>query len=411
MRGLVLLTFCAASISACQLRCENSFDCGEGSFCSSGRCETECFTDQDCREPPECRDNPTACRPKGLSCSGLGRCVGGIVTPNTGFTPGLEGEFMGIIDGFDALPGSGSAFIVDELQLAETGVGFDIDGECDELGCIDNEIGAIGQLSNRQIGQGIRAGESLLLIELAGLEDPYQGNERSMTVKVYGGSDADVPANPSNNFEPSVEGGDCCEFRVNPQSLVGTPPQAGARSPAQIVRGRLESLAPVPVQVVITLGTPPHPELRIARTRLKAVVPADLNRITQGLLGGAVPIRALAGIENPYCRAGDSAMCPSTAPEGSTLADLAAVFAGVRADIDLDGDGGECLYISPATGVVETCCNAVEGVCPFTGPQCASSVGVPTGLDSCAQNPEMADGYSVGIRFTGVAANIVGVAE
>ena len=410
MRAFGLL-FLVAGTTSCQLRCEDSFDCGEGSFCTAGRCETECFTDQDCREPPECRDNPTACRPKGLSCSGLGRCVGEIMLPSGGFTEGLEQEFVGLIDGFDALPGSGSAFIVDDLALAESGIGFDIDGACDELGCIDNEIGAIGQLSNRQIGQGIRAGESLLLIELAGLEDPYQGNERSMTVKVYGGSDADVPANPSNNFKPTIEGRECCAFRVNPQSLIGTPPRAAARSPAQIVRGRLESLAPVPIQVVITLGSPPHPELRIERTRLKAVVPADLGRITQGLLGGAVPIRALASVDNPYCRAGDSAMCPATAPEGSTVADLVAIFAGGRADIDLDGDGGECLYISPATGVVSTCCDAVQGTCPFTGLQCPTPVSTPAGLDSCAQSPRMADGYSVGIRFTGVAANIVGIAE
>ena len=63
----------------CQTRCNSNFDCGDGDgYCNVGlgRCETECFTDQDCREPPECQANPLGCTPKGFRCNGLKRCVG-----------------------------------------------------------------------------------------------------------------------------------------------------------------------------------------------------------------------------------------------------------------------------------------------------------------------------------------------
>jgi hypothetical protein len=412
VRLLLVILLAGLGGLGCQTRCSNNFDCGDGSFCIEGRCETECFTDQDCREPPECQGNPTACRPKGLKCSALGRCVGPIIEGDPGFVEGLQEDFIGVIEGFDDLPGSGTAFVVDSINLAERDTGFDIDGACTDEGCIDNLVGDIGRLSNRQINQGIRAGESLLLLELAGLDDPYQGNEQSMTLKVYGGTDADQPPNSTNNFETPPGRSECCEFRISPQSLLGTPPQATARSPARIVRGRLESLAPVPIQFVITIGTPPHPEVRIVRTRFRAVVPADLRKITQGLLGGAIPMRTLGSIENPYCRAGFSSNCPATVPDSSRLIDLVSVFAGPTPDIDLDGDGLECAFIDPSRSLVGTCCDG-EGrtTCPFDGSFCNQTVGVPDGAINCAQNPAMADAYSVGITFTAVAASIVGVAQ
>ncbi|NJK88988.1 MAG: hypothetical protein HC923_05990 [Myxococcales bacterium] len=201
--GLVDMLFglgLAIAATSCTNRCFKNVDCGPGSFCVDGRCETECFEDLDCREPPECADNPTACRPKGLRCTATGRCVGPITPPSTDPTPGLEDEFDSVIDGFDQEPGTGLGFIVSRLDLADRTQGFDVDGSCSGSSCIDNIIGSIGGVANNQINQGVRNGQSLLLMEIAGLDEPYQGNETSATLKIYAATDADSPPFPDDNF-------------------------------------------------------------------------------------------------------------------------------------------------------------------------------------------------------------------
>ncbi len=328
-----------------------------------------------------------------------------------GAAPGLENEFVSVVDGFDDLPGTGPSFVVDTITLASAGEGFDLDGACTPAGCIDNQVGDVGDLPNAQIAQGLESGQSILLMELAGLEDPYQGNERSMTLKIYGGSDADQPPNSTNNFEVPAGEADCCTFQITPQSLIGTPPQATARAPARIDRGRLQSLAPVTIQFVLTIGAPPHPELRIAQTHVKAVVPSDLRRITSGVLGGAVPIRTMANIQNPYCSASFSTNCPRSVPNDSKLIDLVTIFAGPKPDIDLDGDGLECLYLG-AESVVSRCCDG-EGsaTCPPDPSACFEEVAAPVDGAPCTTSPAMADGYSVAFEFTAVSASVVGIAQ
>lgn len=412
--GLGAIALFAIGLSAgCTGRCFKNVDCGPGSFCSDGRCETECFEDRDCREPPECADNPTACLPKGLYCSATGRCIGPIVPPDSDPTPGLEEEFDAVIDGFDDPPGSGRAFVVESLSLADPSQGFDLDGVCDEDGCIDNVLGEIGAVANNQIQQGLRSGTSLLIMELVGLEDPYQGNETSATLKIYGGRDADSPPFPNDNYQTPPGATTCCNFKISPQSLVNVPPQAGARTPIRIVNGRLESLAPVPIQFVLTLGTPPHAEIRIDQTRVRAVVPADLGELTDGILGGSVPMNALAAIENPYCRAGQSSQCPRDVPGESKLLDLVTVFAGPQPDLDGDGDGLECAIDNTGDGLVDGCCDAVDR-CPPRSSLCAGrEISPPDDSvpSSCARDPRMADGFSVAMRFRAVAATIVGIAD
>lgn len=406
--------FVAGSGTGCQTRCFNNFDCGPGSFCFDGRCETECFTDEDCREPPECAGNPTTCQPKGLKCSGLGRCVGRII-PTTGVVAdNREDPLPNVIDGFDDEPGSGVAFVINNIALADNDLGFNVDGRCGDNGCIDNLLGDLGRLANNQIDQGIKAGDSLLLIELAGLENPYQGNERSMTVKLYGARDADDPVKPDNNFVRPPGETSCCTFKISPQSLRNVPAQARARSPALIDNGRLESLAPVEIQFTLTIGSPPHPEVRITQTRIRGIVPADLSRFSQGLLGGAVPVGTLAAIDNPYCRAGNSSQCPPQVPQDSKLIDLVSIALGSLPDIDNDLDGLECVVDDNADGLVDTCCDGVPGRerCPRGG--CPSNqISAPGGAEpnQCARDPRMADGYSIALTFSGVAANIVGISE
>jgi len=412
-RAVWIVSLSLGSLLGCTGRCFKNVDCGQGSFCEAGRCETECFEDRDCREPPECEDNPTACRPKGLRCTATGRCVGPIVPADPAPAPGLEESFDAEIDGFDAPPGSGFAFVVDELSIAGANRGFDVDGICDDDGCIDNIAAEIGGVANRQIAQGVRDGTSILLMELVGLENPYQGNETSATLKIYAGRDADSPPFPDDNFRAPSGSGTCCNFKITPQSLVSVPPQAGARSPIRIEKGRLESLAPVPIQFVLTLGSPPHPEVRIRSTRVRAVVPASLEELTDGILGGAVPLNALAAIDNPYCREAQASQCPREVPAASKLLDLVTIFAGPRPDIDGDGDGLECVLDDTGDGLVDACCDGTSQ-CPPRSDLCRSAripVTDVAASSSCARDPRMADAYSIGFRFTAVAANVVGIAE
>ncbi|MEQ8275218.1 MAG: hypothetical protein RMA76_43475 [Deltaproteobacteria bacterium] len=409
----IVVLFGVLASPGCQTRCTSNFDCG-GSFCSQGRCETECFADIDCQRPPECQDNPTACVPKGLRCNGIGRCVGAVRLrpPVEGtrdvFTPPNDG----IIDGWDDRPGSGRAFIVNQIAIAGDDRGFDIDGVCTEDGCIDNYLHRLGDLGNDQIRQGLLGGESLLLLELAGLEQNYLGDDSSMTVKIYGARDADDPFFPANNFKIPPGHSTCCEFKINPQSLAGIPSQARARAPARIERGRLRSLAPVPIQFTLTVGVPPHPEIRLERVLISGRLPSNLAEFSEGLLGGAVPVNTLAQTENPYCRT-VSPRCPIPFTD-STLIDLVANLLGPQPDVDLDFDGLECVRDMNGDGAIDVCCDGADGADTCGGSSCPGNAVAavdPAKPASCALHPQVADGYSVGITFTAVAAKIVGVGQ
>jgi hypothetical protein len=402
----------------CQTRCSNNFDCGDGDgYCNVGlgRCETQCFTDQDCRMPPECQSNPLNCKPNGFRCNGIGRCVGKFTFARQGATTQVPVDTVPTeIDGWDDPPGSGRAFIVNSIAIAGKDRGFDIDGNCsDTEGCIDNFLWRLGELGNDQIRQGLLGGESLLLLELAGLDEPYRGEDESVTVKIYGARDADDPFFPANNFKVPPGHTTCCEFKINPQSLNSPPPQARARAPARIERGRLRSLAPVPIQFTLTVGVPPHPEIRLERVLISGRIPSTLKEFNEGLLGGAVPINTLAQTENPYCKT-VSPRCPVQFTD-STLIDLVSTLLGPRPDIDLDFDGIECVRDTNGDGAIDLCCNGEIG-----NDSCSSALTSCPGREigpinaqpwSCALHPQIADGYSVGITFTAVAATIVGVGQ
>ena len=399
----------------CQTRCFNAFDCGPGSFCApDGRCETECFTDRECREPIECRDNPAGCRPKGLTCNSQGRCTGDFrfAVPDDGQPIPVQ-QVPPESDGWNAVPGEGAAFIVDSFSVAQEDRGFDIDGRCDEESCIDNFLWRLGDLGNDQIQAGLRSGESLLLVEIAGIDEPFRGRDDSVTVKIYAARDADDPFFPLNNFQVPDGQSTCCEFSVNPRSLIDLGRRARAQAPARIERGRLRSLTPVPIEFTITVGVPPHPEIKLERVTLAGRVASDLTRINDGLLGGVIPVNALAQTDNPYCKT----IGPRCDVEfgQSTLIDLVSTILGARPDIDLDGDGNECVKDTDGDSVVDICCNGnplggdscpnIENICPG-GEVLPLTEGRPAW--QCALNPEIADGYSVAFTFTAVKARIVG---
>lgn len=402
--GLVLVAF--GSQGGCQTRCFNAFDCGDGSFCKAGRCETECFTDEDCTNPPECEGNPTACECKGLRCNPVGRCVGRCTNrPARRRVAAPSNDLPSEIEGWTRRPGDAQAFIVDSLAIADDGRGFDVDGQCRGTGdCVDNSLYQLGQLGNDQIRQGLRSGETLLLVELAGLDKEYRGNDASLTVKFYGARDADEPFFPANNFEVPRGSNSCCEFKINPQSVAGIPPQARARSPAKIERGQLKSLAPVPIQFTLTVGVPPHPEIRIEKVLISARLAANLSKLSDGLIGGAVPINTLAQTDNPYCKTLNS-LCPRALPD-STLIDLIASILQPDVDLDVPPDGLERLR-GGDSGRIAQCFDGCMGGCE--GPRVLPID--PSSPHTCALRPEMSDGYSIGLTFSAVGAKVVGVGQ
>jgi hypothetical protein len=265
---------------------------------------------------------------------------------------------------------------------------------------MDNSLWQLGQLGNDQIRQGLLAGETLLLLEIAGLDEPFSGNDRSVTVKLYGARDADDPFFPADNFQIPAGETECCEFKLDAEALSPDRTQARARAPARIHRGKLESLAAVPFEFKLTVGLPPHPEVRLERARLEARLSSSLSGLSDGMIGGALPIGNLAQIDNPYCRTLNP-LCPRTLPN-SSLIDLITLFMQPNVDLDVPRDGLEALELGLG-GRTSRCLDGDGLIVPP----------VPAGGPEwmCAQSTRMADGYSIGIRFTGRPATIVGIGQ
>jgi hypothetical protein len=404
----------------CQSRCTTSFECGDGSFCSSGRCQTECFQDQDCREPEICQDNPTACKPLGILCNSVGRCVGrpdldpnrgGTRTPPTTPLP-TEAE------GFAADPGTGGpALVVTKLEVGRFDEGFDLNNRCDAAGnCVDNSLAELGPVATDQLNNAVKSGATILLLELAGLDNsPYRGEDDSLTVKFYVGRDADEPSFSANNFFPTSSGGACCEFRIAPVSLAGLPAQATARAAAKIdPGGRLRSLVPAQLLFRIVLGTPPVISARFEKAFISGLVTASkgtANVLEDAMIGAAWPMAGLAEISGAFCTQ-QSQLCPGQVPPGSSLLDLFFNQFGIQPDVDLDGDGQECLFDRSVDGIVDTCCDKAGRTQDDCAPgSCATPILAPQPNISCAAAPAMADGYSVTFKASTVKARILGISQ
>lgn len=322
---------------------------------------------------------------------------------------------------WDEPPGSGATFVANSIRIADQGRGFDIDGSCGPDGCIDHMLWRLGGLMNDQIRQGMLGGEFLMGLEVTGLSEPFAGNEASTTLKLYTLRDADDPFFPANNFKVPAGHATCCEFEINARSLTGTPLQARSRTPARIQGSQLRTLAPLPMTVPMCLPDPAFDgepvwaafDFRVERSQISGRVASDLSGIDDLLWGGAVPLNTLQEMVNPYCRT-VNALCPIPFPD-SRMVDLVATLLSPRPDIDLDGDGLECVIDTDGNGNVDLCCDGVGAgdACPGIGANgCAGSVVPPVDPlrpSSCAARPEMADGYSIAFELTAVRASFVGV--
>lgn len=355
--------------------------------CTSAVCSLGCiYCEEDtegCAPRPGLCDLDGACRPtEQVQCGG------------------------GDLDGWDAPIGAGTSFVFDSLAIAPEGRGFDVDGLCGPAGCVDNALWRLGDLANDQIRQLVLGGDLRTLVELAGLDTPYRGDDPILATKVYPALDADVPAFPANDFSIPPGEDTCCEFLLDPTGLAGLPPQARSRAPASIQGGRLRTLAPVPMVFGLRAEDAPSPVRRLERTLMSARLPSALDRLDEGLIGGALAIGALAATDNPYCQTA-SPRCPAELV-GSSMLDLAFALAGPP-DLDLDGDGPECVLDTDGDGRIDRCCDGEANACA----QCSTVVPPVDAADpgSCALDPRMADGYSIALEFTAVPATIVGIGD
>ncbi len=414
MRPVLVLAIVMAgpALSACRQRCDGNLECGTGSYCSGQhRCEIDCFVNDDCRMPIECRANPDNCAPKGLYCSQHGKCVGPVgerPDPET-YVPGFEKP----TDGWTTPVGAGLTFVMNAIQVGEQGVGFDLDGK----GGIDNVLHAIGPQVNNSITQGIRSGDVLLLVEIAGLDLPYTGNDDSVTLKLYGGVDADNPINNANNLAvPPGQEGPCCQFKVDSRWLTveNDTVQATVRAPAFVKNGRLYAPTNFPhysfdVQFLLTVGLPPFKTIVISSSQLQVDLDSDLGQLRRGVLGGGLTANSLAAIDNPFCGT-RGPTCPSGNP-ASTLLDLVSYLAGPAPDVDVDADGRECALDTTGDQIIDLCCDgAGASVCSASDRVCADSQipDDPGDPGSCTRSARLTDGYSVAFTFTAVPAQIVG---
>lgn len=343
--------------------------------CAARACGASCVS---------CDPSSPSCRHASGACGFSGACE---AAPACAVPPTPEG--------WDAPPGSGLPFIVSALAISGPHRGYDVDGRCDGPSgeCVDNVMWPVGNIVNDQIRQGLLGGETLLLIEVAGVDQPYTGNDDSVTVKIYGARDADDPFFPANNF--SIPAGDtrCCEYKLNPQSLDSTLSQARTRMPARIRNGRLSTLQTSDLTFVLTVGVPPHPELRIRQASLTASLPVGLGTLDDVILAGALTPSAIA---EPWFQ--------SFGPDEQPIrlrALLDYIAFAVPLDIDLDTDGLETVTATEG-GFVQGCTDGCGPSCPIA----PTRAGEPS---SCVYAPELADGFSIGLDLSGVRASVVGV--
>jgi hypothetical protein len=392
----------------CGFRCGNDFDCKTGAYCTpAGLCQIDCFTDLDCQRPPTCDVDGGACIPLGNLCSSHGHCMGapplgdgGIVIP----PPPGPAKTLGWTDA----TGADDPFIIDRLVIATRDQALDINGD----GMSDNELAPVGPLANDQIHQGLSSGVPRIIVEIAGLARPFSGytdSDSNVTIKLYGAIDADDPPLPQNDFMMAPGSADpCCRFKIDPRSL-DTMGQPLARATAKIVRGRIIQLVPVTFRFTFTGGTVPT-DITLEQASLQANVDLDLKAISNGVISGAVPVSSLSSVQNPYC-AVVGPQCPIRLVSG-TVVDLLTTVLNAQPDIDLDDplDGLDCLADTNGDGRVDRCCKGGTGtMCVDDKGRCLGTEVLPLDPNgSCASNPKMSDGYSLGILFSAVHATIVG---
>lgn len=356
----------------------------EAGDCADVSCGTPCGG---------CRPADAGCMPaaEGPRCGRDGACV-----PAEPLCPAQD---------WQTLPGRGRAFIVSQLSVADTARGFDLDGRCRAAGeCVDHDLARVGDFGNDQLRQALLGGLLLMVVEVGGLD--YAPTDPSVTVSWLPVRDADEPFFPANNF--SIPAGDlsCCTFRPRSEALASDGGARG-RLVGAVADGVLSARAPEGFEPPMTLmeliaqyteEPPPVPRLPLLRARLTARLSDDRLSLEDGLLGGALGVRDLAAVRVPGCPP-PGLLCPPVGSTGVTWLDAIIEVAG-QPTLDLDGDGLETFTYGPDGRLMA--CHDGDGreIAPVR----------PDAPASCAESPQVADGYGIAYTFSGVRATLGAVA-
>lgn len=290
-------------------------------------------------------------------------------------------------DGWDDPPGEGRAYDLMAIQLGPPDLGFDLDGWCRGNICIDNELSLFGPEVNRDIAAGLLAGFGSNIVEVAGVDEPFFGDDARITIKSYEAIDEN-------------ELGECCRYAVSERSVFGDPFRARWRVPAVYEDGRARHAGIGVLAIDLPLRRGAH-LFEVHRPAVRLTSPEDLAPRVSILLGGAIRARDLAEAPNPFCRGAVNGFCRSS---DSTMLDVL-VDRGLQPDIDLDGDGLEAFEVGD-DGRLTDCYDGCSGAC-------TTALGVaPADADApwtCAESDQIADGYSVAFVLIGRPATVVGV--
>lgn len=263
-------------------------------------------------------------------------------------------------------PSFGRVYIIDTFGLLPSDQGFDLDGD----GTVDNSLGGVAPFANPTFQRDIVGGSAIFLIAIAGLPDPL-ADTTSSRFSFWIALDADMPPDPTNNISGAGQ------FLVPAQQLdVDCAPTTVFEHDA--LQGGVYSVSTSHLRLVAqAIG-----ELESFHDQLQFTISPDEAHLLSGKLGSASAMCALAKISSPIT------------PMGTLLDNIVGQF-GLQPDIDANGDGLEQLKADSSTGFVS---------------QCVTADGSVIDGHACPCDPRMHDAYSMTFFFTGVPAQIVGLA-
>ena len=379
--------------------------CDDGNNASGDGCRSDCQSDESCGNGirdvvvGELCDDGNRIDGDGCSadCRLLEMCGDGVLQADT------AGEQCD-----DANParwdGCGPDCLLEQSQVIRTleiggpAVGCDFSGD----GVPDNSFGralrsVLPLVNDMFLRRSIEDGDVILLLSMMGLDDPSGRDDSSFTIAWMQGDDAD--ADPANNL------GGAGLFHPGMGALdpAGNP----VASFESDVRGA--SLMGGPEDISIPLGFLPL-DIRDARlhgTTTSSGADGQLWSIEEGLLCGAMPLSGFAFLPNLTDLFGGTTTPPcDETMEPSTMADLLVGGAptgfllplrGADPDVDLDGDGLES-FIVDSSG---------PAGCQPVIIACIDGDGTRLEGRDCPLDPRFADGFSTGLPFTSIRAQIV----
>ena len=311
-----------------------------------------------------------------LSISALLAQGCGEASPGTAEPPSQPQAVDG--DGYEDPAGTGLTYILDVFQLSEPGSGLDIDDDGDIDGVVNRAWQPVLPSINEQLQAGVYSGRTLFGIEMAGVRDPYEGQDPAATLKLYDCYDPD--GDPTNNF---CDGPDCGRLAADPNHIIDG--QTEFRStPTAIVDEYYEAAIDGEMVFEVDEGV----DMQVQEIHIGGSLPVGLHEI-YGVLCAVSTARDLNKVILPICEH-LPAFCQMTGvPDDLTVAEYLVVL-HFDPDIDLDGDGLE-RYVLDAEAQVTTCFDADDTEIPGT---------------DCLEDPRMADGFSLCFDFHAIPATI-----